>query len=134
MRIWTGFCGPATLDGVGVQFVPMPEPLVIWHREETHNSISRRTDWRYSLAWINENKHLVTPRAYASFLTDLAQCECSARRRSEGFPRCFYEKPTDMADRPLFDVGLYVGIWLIPQRIRNRIRVGFQKRDQQLFC
>ena len=21
-----------TLDGVGVQFVPMPEPLVIWHK------------------------------------------------------------------------------------------------------
>ena len=121
-----------TLDGVGVQFVPMPEPLVIWHREETHNSMSRRTDWRYSLTWINENKHLVTPKAYASFLLTWL----SANAAREGDRKAFlvllreayhHGKPT------VLEVGLYFGMWLIPQRIRNRIRISFQKRDLRGF-
>ena len=116
-------------DGVGVQFVPLREPLVIWHREEAHNSMSRRTDWRYSLTWINENKHLVTPKAYASFLLTWL----SANAVREGDWKAFllllreafqYGSPTAL------DVGLYFGIWLIPQRTRNRIRISFQQRDR----
>lgn len=118
-----------TQDGVGVQFVPMREPLVIWHREETHDSMSRRTDWRYSLAWINENKYLVTPKAYASFLLTWL----SANAVREGDWKAFllllrdafqYGRPTSL------DVGLYFGIWLIPQRVRNRVRISFQRRDR----
>ena len=118
-----------TQDGVGVQFVPLREPLVIWHREETHNSMSRRTDWRYSLTWINENKHMVTPKAYASFLLTWL----SANAVREGDWKAFllllreafqYGRPTAL------DVGLYFGIWLIPQRTRNRIRISFQQRDR----
>jgi glycosyltransferase involved in cell wall biosynthesis len=118
-----------TQDGVGVQFVPLREPLVIWHREETHNSMSRRTDWRYSLTWINENKHMVTPKAYASFLLTWL----SANAVREGDWKAFslllreafqYGSPTAL------DVGLYFGIWLIPQRTRDRIRISFQQRDR----
>ena len=121
-----------TQDGVGVQFVTLREPLVIWHREETHNSMSRRTDWRYSLAWINESKHLVTPKAYASFLLTWL----SANAVREGDWKAFslllreafqYGSPTAL------NVGLYFGIWLIPQRIRDRIRIGFQQREWRCF-
>jgi glycosyltransferase involved in cell wall biosynthesis len=120
-----------TLDGVGVQFVPTREPLVIWHREATHHSMSRSTDWCFSLAWINENRHLVTPRAYTSFLMTWL----SANAVREGDWKAFlillrevyqYGRPT------VLDAALYLGIWLIPQKIRDRIRISFQKRDRRL--
>jgi hypothetical protein len=90
----------STLGGVGVQFVPTHEPLVIWHREETHNSISRRTDWRYSLAWINNIKHLVTPKAHASFL--LTWLSANAVREGDwkaffaAFTRCVPIRQTEL--------------------------------------
>jgi glycosyltransferase involved in cell wall biosynthesis len=119
----------STLDGVGVQFVPTREPLVIWHREETHNSMSRRTDWRYSLAWMNNNKHLVTPRAYASFL--LTWLSANAVREGDGKAFLLLLRDAFQYGSPSsLDVGLYFGIWLIPQRIRNRIRTSFQRRDR----
>jgi hypothetical protein len=40
---------------------------------------------------------------------------------------CQYGRPTAL------DVLLYLGIWLTPQKARNQIRVGFQKRDRQLL-
>lgn len=119
-----------TLDGVGVQFVSTGEPLVIWHREATHHSMSRSTDWRFSLAWINENNHLVTPKAYTSFLMTWL----SANAVREGDWKAFlillweaykYGRPT------ILDAALYVGIWLIPQKIRDRIRISFQKRTRR---
>jgi hypothetical protein len=122
-----------TLDGVGVQFVPCSEPLAIWHCEVNRSRMSNRTDWRYSLAWIDENKHLVTPRAYASFLMTWL----SANAVREGERRAFllllreayqFGKPT------VLDMLLFLGIWLIPRRVRNQIRIGFQKRDRQLLC
>jgi glycosyltransferase involved in cell wall biosynthesis len=121
------------LDGVGVQFVPSPEPLAIWHREENLNSVSSRTDWRFSLAWINQNKHLVTPHAYASFLMTWLSANAVRERDRKAFlpllrEACQYGRPTAL------DVLLYLGIWLMPQRARNRIRVGFQKRDRQWLC
>lgn len=112
------------LDGVGVQSVPTPEPLAIWHREETHNSISRNPDWRFSLDWINQNKHLVTPRAYASFLMTWL----SANAVREGDRKAFllllreayqYGKPT------VLDALLFLGIWLMPRGLRQRIAAVF---------
>lgn len=79
-----------TLEDVGVQFVPTGEPLVIWHREATHHSMSRSTDWRFSLAWINENQHLVTPRAYTSFLMTWL----SANAVREGEWKAFFHPST----------------------------------------
>lgn len=108
------------LDGVGVEFVPCSEPLAIWHREENRSRMSNRTDWRYSLAWIDENKHLVTPRAYASFLMTWL----SANAVREGERKAFllllreayqYGRPT------VLDVLLFLGIWLMPQGLRQRI-------------
>src|ERR1035438_10409615 len=56
------------IEGVRVVFVADPEPLAIWHIETNRPRISNTSDWRYSLRWIEANRGLVTPRAYASFL------------------------------------------------------------------
>jgi hypothetical protein len=51
-----------------VQFVTTSEPLAIWYREEHRQTISSQKGWRFSLSWIQQNRHLETSRAYASFL------------------------------------------------------------------
>lgn len=56
------------VKGAGVEFVPGTEPLAVWNRDDARSRMSSNTDWRYSLSWIKERRHLVTPRACASFI------------------------------------------------------------------
>lgn len=116
----------STVDGVAVKFVPTSEPLVIWHIESNRSRISNSPDWRYSLSWIQGNRQLVTPRAYASFL--LSRVSSSAARQGDW--KAFFVlireayrhgKPTTM------DALSYVGNWLIPRRVQRLIAAFFAR-------
>lgn len=105
---------------VGVQFVPESAPLAIWHRDNNRSTISSRTNWRFSLAWINQNKDLVTKRAYASFLTTwLSANAVKEGNRKESLlllrQAYRYGKPS------VLDIILFWGIWLMPHQSRARI-------------
>ncbi|MBA3967501.1 MAG: glycosyltransferase family 2 protein, partial [Nitrospirales bacterium] len=107
-------------NGVGVQYVPETVPLVIWHRDDNRGTISSKTDWRFSLSWIDKNKELVTPRAYASFLLTWASVWAvkeGNRKESLLLLRQAYRfgKPS------VLDIILFWGIWLIPHQARARI-------------
>jgi glycosyltransferase involved in cell wall biosynthesis len=110
-------CG---VDGVGIEFVPSTEPLVIWYREESRKRVSTGFDWRYSLSWIRMNRHLVTPRAYASFtLTWISTSAARAkdwRATLELFREALrYGKPA------MTDVIIFIANWLIPPGMQTRI-------------
>lgn len=118
----------STIDGFGVEFVPMPEPLVIWHIEENRHRISNTADWHYSLSWIQANRHLVTPRAYASFLMTWASSTAARGRDWKAFwllPREAYRhgKPK------IIDLIAHLVIWLIPPGVRRRITVFLDGRN-----
>ncbi len=105
---------------VGVQFVPESAPLAIWHRDDNRSTVSRKTDWRFSLDWINQNKDLVTKRAYASFLTTwLSANAVKEGNRKESLlllrDAYRYGKPS------VLDIILFWGIWLMPHQARARI-------------
>ncbi len=70
------------VEGAKVLFVSDPEPLVIWNIETNRPRISNTGDWRYSLGWMQENRRLVTPVAYASFL--LIWASSTAAREGTG--------------------------------------------------
>lgn len=112
-----------------VQFIATCEPLAIWHRPEDLATISSRKDWRFSFSWIGDNHHLVTSRSYTSFLLTWV----SANAIEQGDRSAFWPllKEACRGGTPsLLDGIVFVGIWLIPQRIRSRIRISFQSRDR----
>jgi hypothetical protein len=111
-----------------VEFVPSDEPLVIWHIEENRNRISNTTDWHYSLSWIQANRHLVTSRAYASFLMTWASLPAARRRDWRAFwflpwEACQHGKPK------MIDALAHLVIWLFPIGVRRRIAIFLEKRN-----
>lgn len=107
-------------NGVGIHYVPGSAPLAIWHRDDNRSTVSSKTNWHFSLAWINQNKDLVTPRAYASFLmTWVSANAVKEGNRKESLlllRQAFkYGKPS------VLDVILFLGIWLMPTTMRERI-------------
>ena len=69
----------------GVGIVVSRQALAIYHMENS-NSVSRSTDWRFSLDWIHGNRPLVTPRAYASFVT----CHVAWQAAADGAWTAFF--------------------------------------------
>jgi len=113
-----------TRNGVGVQFVPETAPLAIWHRDDKRPTLSSKPDWRFSLAWINRNKDLVTKRAYASFLMTWVSANAvqeGSRKEVLLLLRQAYRhgKPS------ILDAILFAGIWLFPQKTRGRMAFLF---------
>jgi glycosyltransferase involved in cell wall biosynthesis len=115
-------------EGAGIEFVP--EPLAIWYIEEGRQSVSGGIAWKSSLSWIDQSRHLVTPRAYASFVMTSA----SARAAQEGAWSAFLPLLTSSLrhgrPRPI-DILIFLGIWLIPQPARWWLRsiLGGKKRS-----
>jgi len=117
----------STLEGFALEFVPTSEPLVIWHIEENRKRISNTTDWHYSLSWIQANRHLVTSRAYASFLMTWASLP-AARGRDW---KAFWSLPWEACHHgklKMIDALAHLVIWLIPSGVRCRIAVFLEKR------
>jgi glycosyltransferase involved in cell wall biosynthesis len=113
-----------TRNGVGVQFVPETAPLAIWHRDDTRPTLSSKTDWRFSLAWINQNKDLVTKRAYASFLmTWLSANAAQEGNRKESW--LLFRQAYRYGTPSVLDVILFAGIWLLPPKTRARMAFLF---------
>lgn len=117
----------STMKGVGVEFVPTPEPLAICHIEENGSRIVNRADWScsHSLSWIQANRHLVTPRAYASFLMTWTGAHAARRRDWRTFLLLLSEayrhgRPTAISTL------LYLVIGLVPWGVRRKIAASFE--------
>lgn len=111
-----------TLDGVGVEFVPVSEPLLIVHRDEHRPRISHTADWRFSVSWVQANRSLLTPRAYAAFV--LTQGSLMAARARAW--RAMWRLPWEAfrhGQPSLIDLLAHLVIWLIPPLTRTRLTV-----------
>jgi glycosyltransferase involved in cell wall biosynthesis len=107
-------------NGAKVQFVASAEPLVIWYMEQNRETVSTSKDWRFSLSWIQQNRQLVTPRAYASFLLTWN----SANAVQQGDRSAFWPLLNDAfrhGSPSALDMCVFMGIWLMPGRARERI-------------
>lgn len=123
---WEWLLRVSTLKSVGFEFVP--EPLVVWYNEEQRQSISSTNNWQYSLAWIKDNQHLVTRRAYAGFIVT----EVAPQASNAGDWKSFWPllKEAIQFGRPRqIDVLLYLGMWLIPQESRRWLRAALTRRQ-----
>ena len=120
-----------TQEGVGVEFVPRTEPIAICHMEEDHNRISARINWNDSLSWIQASRHLVTPRAYASFIMTRPALFASRQGDWKAFLPLLHEAYRYY--RPgILDVLSYLGIWLIPQKAKRLIATFLARRSRNV--
>jgi len=107
-------------QGVGVEFVPDPEPLVVWKCDETRTRMSASRDWRASLAWVNAHANLLTPRARAGFILNRVSLE--ARRAGDASAFWLLSREAFKRGRPTVSNMLAHAItWLIPLRLRASI-------------
>jgi glycosyltransferase involved in cell wall biosynthesis len=121
---WDWLLQVSALEGVGFEFVP--QPLAIWYAEEKRTSISGKNNWSYSLNWIQERRHLVTPRAYAAFVMTVVSSLAAREGDRQAFWTLLREAMQSGRPKPI-DFLLYVGMWLIPQDTRRQLR-AFLKR------
>jgi glycosyltransferase involved in cell wall biosynthesis len=125
---WDWLLRVSTWDGVGLEFVP--EPLVIWYAEEQRKSISGKNNWRYSLDWIQKNRNLVTPRAYAAFIMTSVSMVAAREGDRKAFWPLLWEAMRSGQPKPI-DFLLYAGMWLIPQNTRRQLRAVMQQVNQR---
>jgi len=124
---WDWLLRASTLKGTGLEFVNQPGPLLIWHIEDNHVRLSHVTDWRSSLSWVQENGHLLTPRAYASFMMIQVSLHAARTRNWKAFWLLLWQACRQ--GRPSFiDFFAHMVIWFIPQKIRHRIALLFNRR------
>lgn len=120
----------STLEDVEINFVP--EPLTIWYVEERRKSLSSTSIWRNSLAWIQENRNLVTSRAYSSFILVEVGSQASQEGEFRAFLPVLWEAIRHGRPKPI-DFLLCLGMWLIPQQSRRTLRRVFNfKRNQSI--
>jgi glycosyltransferase involved in cell wall biosynthesis len=117
---WDWLLRASTLEGVRVEFLSDPAPLVIWHMEDNRRRISTTIGWRYSLSWVQTNRYLLTPRAYPSFIMTQVSLTAAQVKEWKAFWFLLWEayrngKPS------VIDILAHTVIWLIPKKVRTRL-------------
>jgi glycosyltransferase involved in cell wall biosynthesis len=114
------------LDGVGVEFVSTLEPLVVWHIEYDRTRISRTNDWRHSLGWIQQSRHLFTPRAYAAFLLTLISATAADEQDRRAFAVLGREAYRH-GSPGWAEIVTHIGNFTVSERARRRIAAWWTK-------
>lgn len=114
----------------GARFLYAPEPLVQFNDDIGRVRISTSYDWRQSLDWIRSVGSFLGPRAYAGFVLTSVGSAASDKRDWLAFPLLLSEafakgRPTGL------HLALYLGMWLFPQRMRQRARSLLTRRPRQ---
>lgn len=109
----------AAVDGVGVEFAD--NVLAIWHVEDERPKITKDCDWRNSLEWLRLCRHFITPRAYSGFIATQLAWEASRQADWTAFLPLLGEAFKWGDVKPL-DFYLYIGIWVIPVKVRRMLR------------
>jgi glycosyltransferase involved in cell wall biosynthesis len=115
---WDWVLRATTESNVGVYFCQQP---LVRCDMRTAASVSRSADWRTSLRWIEENRHLVTDRAYAAFLTTHIGWQAAAQRTWKMFFPLIWRAFMYGSIR-LVDLVRYVGFWFVPSSCRNTLK------------
>jgi hypothetical protein len=109
------------VGGKGIKIVTVNSPLVIHHTEDGRESLGASFDWRKSLQWADANRLLIGPRAYAGFCLTIISPQAAKSGDYSAFFTLLYQAFCQGAPRPI-QLALYLAIWLIPMRQRQKLR------------
>lgn len=113
----------------GVKLHVVPDLLAIYHMEEGAVRVSNNAEWRFSLEWAQQRRHLLTPKAYSFFLA--TECVTRAKRVSAGAKvylflfREFLFRGSPRCKSLL----LFLGFALVPIELRNSLRTLLAQRS-----
>lgn len=116
---WDWILRANRIPGVAVMFVT--QTLAIWYLWEKRQSISSSYNCYKSLDWIDSHRHLVTPKAYSSFLITQVAPQAASARQWQLFSPLLWAAWRKGQPR-LRDILLYWGMWLIPRSTRRSLR------------
>jgi len=111
----------------GAQVVFANEVLAIHNIEEERSSVSTKSNWRYSLAWLRRDRHLFTPRALSGFVLFQIAAEAADQQDWRAFYVLLLEALLHGKNTPR-DYAIYFAIWLLPRRRRRRLRDWMSRR------
>jgi glycosyltransferase involved in cell wall biosynthesis len=109
---------------VAIEFIP--DVLAIWYLEENRTSVSSKVQYENSLNWIRENRHLVTPRAYAAFLLIEVSAQAAHQGHWHQFPKLLMEALRLGKPKPI-ELLLFFTMWFFPVELRRQIRAKLSR-------
>jgi glycosyltransferase involved in cell wall biosynthesis len=117
---WDWLLRACAVDGARVHMAQ--RPLTIWNRDTDRPRIADFRRWRYTHDWARSRRHLMTPKAYASFQLIYVADLLPGPWHVEGVARIAFEalrhgRPTGAA------VLTLLGKLFIPRRVRARLRM-----------
>ena len=83
--------------------------------------MSRSFKWKESLLWIRNNCSVVTPYADSPFILSEVGERAAGDRAWRSFLPLLWEA-VSLGNPQLGDLRLYLGLWLIPRRLRPWLR------------
>jgi glycosyltransferase involved in cell wall biosynthesis len=104
-----------------VNFEFVSEPLSIWYTEENRQTTSQRTTWQYSLSWVNQNRPLISDRAYAGFIVTIVT-PLAAKDRDYSAFWLLFRSTFIQGDGRFHDFILFLIMWLVPLELRHLFR------------
>ena len=105
----------------GAKVVFADEVLAIHNIEEERPTVSSKANWRYSLAWLQRDRHLFTPRALSAFVLYQIAAEASDQGEWRAFYLLLLEALRHGKSTPR-DYAIFLAIWFLPRRRRRRLR------------
>ncbi len=107
------------------------EVLAIWNVDSGRPSINNERNWRRSLDWVRGHRQNLTRRAYAGFLLVNLASESSGQGEWSAFPQILREVFLHGSPSGI-QLARYAGMWLLPQNVRQKVRLVFEKGHAQL--
>ncbi|MBI1357225.1 MAG: glycosyltransferase [Acidobacteria bacterium] len=108
------------------------EPLALWDIEDDRPRLSSAPGaWREALAWIRDERELVSPEAYASYLLTWVSAEAA---REGGGWKSWRElwREARRGGRPsLLDAAVHAGHFLAPPKLLRRLATWATGRGRQ---
>jgi glycosyltransferase involved in cell wall biosynthesis len=125
---WDWLLRAIAVEGVGIEFVP--EPLSVWNIGDAPSG-GRAGDWKYSLNWIQSVRKFITPRAYSSFILSIVSARAALVGDRKAFWLLLWEAIRHGKPQ-LTDLGLCLGMWLIPPGTRRWLRILLTREGKVL--
>jgi hypothetical protein len=102
------------------------EPLAIWNVDAARSAINNERNWKQSFDWIRSHRSKMGPRAYSGFLLVNLASESSAQGHWEAFVPILTEAFVHGHPNAV-QLVRYVCMWLLPPRVRQKIRLAVQR-------
>jgi glycosyltransferase involved in cell wall biosynthesis len=119
----------AQLEGFGLEFPRSLEPLSVWHMEEDRARISIGADGEYSLTWVRARRHLLTAKAYGSFILWMVSANAARAKDGTTFWALLREARQHGRIRPV-DLLTHVANFSVPRRHLRRMAASVARWRQ----